>query len=334
MQRKILKIGITAGDPAGIGPEVALKAIHSIRDKSIIPVLIGRSAVFDHYYADMFKGYEPYHGAPAAGSLTGKRLVVDVPVDLPLPVPGNGGPDTGRESLAYFDRALDMWKAGEINAIVTGPVNKGNIEKTGVSFTGHTEYMAARIGSAEPFMMMFSRRYRVLLVTMHVPVSEISGQITVSHLLKTIRTGYDSIRSIDGVGVAMAIAGFDPHCGDDGAIGTFDKKITARAVRAAQKEGIPIEGPLAADTLFIPATWERYNLVIAHYHDQGLIPFKMLAFDDGVNVTLGLTAVRTSPDHGTAYDIAGKNLARHTSMTEAIRLAYRLAAHRGGVRTR
>lgn len=332
MQRKILKIGITAGDPAGIGPEVALKAIHSIRDKSIIPVLIGRRAVFEHYYGDMFQGYEPLDDA--SGSLTGRRLLVDVPVELPLPVPGAGGPGTGRESLAYFDRALDLWKAGQIDAIVTGPVNKGNIEKTGVSFTGHTEYMAGKIGTAEPFMMMFSRRYRVMLVTMHVPVSEISGQISVSHLLKTIRTGYDSIRSIDGVGVAMAIAGFDPHCGDDGAIGTVDTEITMRAVREAQKEGIPIEGPFAADTLFIPGTWERYNLVIAHYHDQGLIPFKMLAFDEGVNVTLGLTAVRTSPDHGTAYDIAGKNIARHSSMAEAIRLAYRLAAHRGSTQPR
>jgi 4-hydroxythreonine-4-phosphate dehydrogenase len=178
-------------------------------------------------------------------------------------------------------------------------------------------------------MMMFSLKYRVLLATTHIPVTRVTESITLEGLLNVIRVGYRSIRSIDGNVAKIAVAGLDPHCGDDGAIGVFDRDITRRAVQRAAGEGIPVFGPFAADTLFIPDTWERYNLVIAQYHDQGLIPFKMLAFNDGVNVTLGLSMIRTSVDHGTAFDIAGKNESRFTSMTEAIKLAKRLVLSQG-----
>ncbi len=328
MQREVLKLGVTAGDPAGIGPEVALKAINALTDKSIIPILIGRASALEKNYPDLFSGYEitgPCHGEPVPG----KKYLHDIPLDLPVPKPGAGTADTGKEALAYIDTAIDLWRAGGIDAVATAPVSKSLIEKSGVPFTGHTEYMAGRIGETNPLMMMYSEKYRVLLASTHVPVSGIMKGLGLERLLAVIRTGYDSIRSIDGGTVRLAIAGLDPHCGDDGAIGTFDRDVTSRAVSMARDEGIPIDGPFAADTLFIPAAWERYSLVVAHYHDQGLIPFKMLAFDEGVNVTLGLSMVRTSADHGTAFDIAGKNIARWSSMAEAIRLAQRLAAVRG-----
>ena len=257
-----------------------------------------------------------------------KKYLYDVHLDLPEPVPGRGSPETGREALACIDAALGLWSSGAIDAVVTGPVSKSLIDKSGVPFSGHTEYIAAKIGGGDPFMMMFSEKYRVLLASTHVPVSDIMRHIDHERLVKVIREGYDSISMIDGGDVKLAIAGLDPHCGDDGAIGTFDRDVTSHAVMSARGQGIPIEGPFAADTLFVPGTWERYNLVIAHYHDQGLIPFKMLAFDNGVNVTLGLPIVRTSVDHGTAFDIAGKNTARWSSMTEAILLAKRLAEKR------
>ncbi|OHD66694.1 MAG: 4-hydroxythreonine-4-phosphate dehydrogenase PdxA [Spirochaetes bacterium RBG_13_51_14] len=326
MRKGLLKIGITAGDPAGVGPEVALKAVNALRDDLIIPVLIGRKSVFQKNYPDIFSGYEAMTGTTGHAQLQpGKKYICDIPLDLPVPVPGNGSPETGREALAAIDAALDLWRSGAIEAMVTGPVSKSCIDKSGVRFTGHTEYIAGKIGEPDPFMMMYSERYRVLLATTHVPVSEITGLISRDRLLKVIRAGHASIRLIDGERVKLAIAGLDPHCGDDGAIGTFDRTVTASAVEEAQKEGIPIEGPFAADTLFMPGSWERYNLVIAQYHDQGLIPFKTLAFDEGVNVTLGLSIVRTSVDHGTAFDIAGTNTARWSSMMNAIRVAYSLA---------
>ncbi len=330
MQRKALKLGVTAGDPAGIGPEVALKAINALNDHSITPVLIGRASVFEKNYPDLFSEYEFLRSQHPVFQ-PGKKYLYDIPLDLPIPWPGAGSIDTGREALACIDAAIDLWRAGTIDAVVTAPVSKSLIEKTGVSFTGHTEYFAEKIGETNPLMMMFSEKYRVLLASTHVPVSGIVEGLGLGRLLTVIRNGHESIRSIDGGAVKLAIAGLDPHCGDDGAIGTFDRDITARAVSMARKEGIPIDGPFAADTLFIPAVWERYSLVIAQYHDQGLIPFKMLAFDEGVNVTLGLSMVRTSVDHGTAFDIAGKNIARWSSMTEAIRLAQRLASVRESI---
>jgi 4-hydroxythreonine-4-phosphate dehydrogenase len=325
LQREVLKLGVTAGDPAGIGPEVALKAINAFNDNSIIPILIGRAAVFEKNYPDLFSGYEI---ARDTGPVPGKKYIHDLPLNLPMPRPGAGTVDTGREALAGIDAAMELWRNRFIDAMVTAPVSKSLIEKTGIHFTGHTEYIAEKIGEPDPLMMMFSGKYRVLLASTHVPVSGIMGRLGLERLLAVIRNGYHSIRSIDGGSVKLAIAGLDPHCGDDGAIGTFDRDVTSRAVAMARNEGIPIDGPFAADTLFIPSVWERYSLVIAHYHDQGLIPFKMLAFDEGVNVTLGLSIVRTSVDHGTAFDIAGKNIARWSSMTEAMKLAARLALAR------
>ncbi|MBN2160630.1 MAG: 4-hydroxythreonine-4-phosphate dehydrogenase PdxA [Spirochaetes bacterium] len=327
MQREALKIGITAGDPAGIGPEVALKAINKLRDKTIIPVLIVRKKALEKNYPRLFSGYDELG---AGTPVPGKKYLHDIQLDLPIPRPGRGGPETGREALACIDACIALWKAGDIGAIVTGPVSKQYIEKTGVPFTGHTEYIAEKIGERGPLMMMYSQKYRVLLVSTHVPVSEIMGHVGRERLMDVMRAGCESIRAIDGGEVRLAVAGLDPHCGDDGAIGTYDRDVTLPAIRAAREQGIPVEGPFAADTLFIPSTWERYNLVIAQYHDQGLIPFKLLAFDEGVNVTLGLSIVRTSVDHGTAFDIAGKNIAQWRSMTEAIRLAQRLASVRAG----
>jgi len=328
LQREVLKIGITAGDPAGIGPEVALKAVNALNDNEIIPIVIGRRSAFQKNYPELFRDYVSANDLEPA--LSGKKYFYDIDISLPVPLPGVGSPETGRESLACVDAALDLWRSGAIDAVVTGPVSKSFIEKSGVPFSGHTEYIAAKIGGGDPFMMMFSEKYRVLLASTHVPVSDIMSHVGRERLLKVIGAGYESIRMIDGGDVKLAIAGLDPHCGDDGAIGTFDRDVTKNAVAAARGRGIPIEGPFAADTLFIPGTWERYNLLIAHYHDQGLVPFKMLAFDSGVNVTLGLPIVRTSVDHGTAYDIAGRNIARWSSMTEAIRLAKLLVKKRLG----
>ena len=319
-----LRAGITMGDPAGVGPEVALKAVNDLREtEGIIPLIIGRDAVLRELYGELAAGSEVVD-LDRCGEHRfepGKRYIVNVDAPYPLPRQGEGSARTGSESRLYIDAALGLWKRGVIDVLVTGPVNKGCIQKSGIEFTGHTEYIARALGEERPYMMMYSRDFRVLLVTTHIPVSTVPEAVTPDTVLAAIRAGHRAAMSIDGAPVRLAIAGLDPHCGDDGAIGGFDAAVTADAVKKARAEGIDIDGPYAADTLFIPRRWRSYNLVIAHYHDQGLIPFKVLAFDTGVNVTLGLSITRTSVDHGTGYDIAGKGLASHLSMLGAIRLA-------------
>ncbi len=332
MGRTSIRAGITLGDPAGIGPEVALKAAGDLRGRGVTPLIIGRFELAVLHYRKLIRGFERIgRGDPALSALSpGKKYFLDIESGLPVPTPGRGSAETGRESLSYVDEALALWRRRQIDVLVTGPVHKGFIEKSGCHFTGHTEYIARAIGERNPFMMMYSPRYRVLLVTTHIPVGEIAVSIDVEAILRTIRTGRRAVEAIDrdsGRPSRMAIAGLDPHCGDDGAIGLFDRDITAEAVRIARDEGIDVEGPYSADTLFLPDRWRGYGLVIAQYHDQGLIPFKMLAFDTGVNVTLGLSLVRTSVDHGTAFDIAGRGRARHESMRQAIALAARLALY-------
>jgi 4-hydroxythreonine-4-phosphate dehydrogenase len=315
-------LGITIGDPAGIGPEVTLKALTAARPPGIIPVVIARQAVLEEHYSELLAGFTVLSGTSQLQELvSGNSYLYDVDADWPMPSPGAGSVHTGAESKAYIDTAIDLVQSNDLNAMVTGPVNKGFIEKSGTPFTGHTEYIAERLRESHPVMMMYSRLYRVILVTTHLSLEAVSKRIDVEGIYRTIRTGHQALSFIDEGPVRMAIAGLDPHCGDDGTIGDFDNRYTTVAVERAREGGIDIEGPFAADTLFMPERWKQYNLVVAHYHDQGLIPFKMVAFRDGVNVTLGLSITRTSVDHGTAYDIAGKGIAHFSSMVEAIKLA-------------
>ncbi len=325
-QKKVLKIGITSGDPAGIGPEIIAKALNDLPDTSFVPVVIGSADFYRHYHNKFFRRFTLLSLHDKTDTPT-DEFFVDVPLESPMPEPGKGTPATGRESLRYIDAGLDLWEQGAIDALVTGPVSKGLIERSGTHFTGHTEYLAARTGG-DPFMMMFSEDYRVILATTHLPLSQVSSSVNRERILQVITAGNESIKAIDGAPVRLAVAGLDPHCGDDGAIGTFDRDVTAKAIEDARRAGIDVEGPFAADTLFMADRWKEHNLVIAQYHDQGLIPFKLLAFDRGVNVTLGLPLVRTSVDHGTAFNIAGKDRAGYSSMIEAIAVACRLVQGR------
>ncbi len=250
--RKIPDIGITLGDPAGIGPEVALRALGGIDRTKIRPVIIGRKSVMETHYRNLLP--EDLYSAPASGNSgfpENTPVFIDVECDYPVPEPGQGSVETGAESLLYIKAAIELWKAGRIDAITTGPVHKGFIEKSGTPFTGHTEYIAGYIGEPSPYMMMFSPRYRVLLATTHVPLSSAAGLVPRERLLDVIRIGYDSIRAIDGGDVRLAVTGFDPHCGDDGAIGDFDLRITAPAIAKARAGGIPVEGPFSAE----PSLW-------------------------------------------------------------------------------
>ena len=279
-----LCIGITLGDPAGVGPEVALRSFcESFSQRNFVPVLIGRLAVIKAHYPAFFSMLTVMDKA-AWDKPDLSKIYID------------GSVDTARESLACIDRSIELWAEGFIDAVVTGPVNKGLIEKSGTSFMGHTEYYAEKTGGT-PYMMMFSAQYRVLLVTTHIAVGTLMTHLNGEAFYRTIEAGHKALLHIDGSAPRIAVCGLDPHCGDHGAIGDFDDSVTAGAVQKARAAGINAEGPISADTLFMPDKWKKFQLAIACYHDQGLIPFKMLAFETGVNVTLGLDIIPALAAH-------------------------------------
>jgi 4-hydroxythreonine-4-phosphate dehydrogenase len=319
------KVAITIGDPAGIGPEVTLKALRDFETLPCIPLVICRVEVLQKFYQHLMPSWDVLDFDKVKSSTDiQKPTFINIHVDAPIPQPSCGSQLTGKESLAYIDAAIDLWKLKIINAMVTGPVNKSLVEKW-VPFIGHTEYIAQHIHEDNPRMLMYSGKYNVMLVTTHVPVFKLKDVIGYDVLLQTVHICQHSMGRIMKKKPKIAMCGLDPHCGDQGAIGNFDIDVTAKVIKDAQLKGIIIEGPFSADTIFIPQRWEHYDCVIAHYHDQGLIPFKMLAFDEGVNVTVGLSVIRTSVDHGTAFDIAGKYCAGYSSMKKAIELASLLA---------
>jgi 4-hydroxythreonine-4-phosphate dehydrogenase len=314
------------GDPAGIGPEVTCRAIPEILPllKKRALCVIGSRGVIEKRCPGFSQKLRTLRSpAELDSAAEGEVLLLDPEPDLPEPEAGKGTPETGAASLVYIDTALSLYRAGKAGGMVTGPVSKELICASGTPFTGHTEYIAGQTGG-EPLMMMFSPAYRVVLMTTHIPLERVPASLTSEKLEYCVREGLGAQARMDGERRPLAVAGLDPHAGDGGVIGTWDRDVARPVIERLRKEGLPVEGPLPADTLFMPGVWKRYGMVVAQYHDQGLVPFKALAFDLGVNVTLGLPLVRTSVDHGTAFDIAGKGTADHRSMVEAVLLALRL----------
>lgn len=325
MQIRKPVVAITIGDPAGIGPEVTLKALQDFATLPCIPLVICRVGVLQKYYTHLVPSWNILDlDQIKSTTIINNPSFININFDAPVPQPSCGTELTGKESLIYIDAAITLWKLRLINGMVTGPVNKSLVEKW-VPFIGHTEYIAKQVHEENPRMLMYSGKYNVMLVTTHVPVFKLKKMISYEVILKTIQICENSMSRIMRKKPRIAVCGLDPHCGDEGAIGSFDKEVTTKVIKDAQSKGIIIEGPYSADTIFIPDRWDKFDCVIAHYHDQGLIPFKMLAFDEGVNVTVGLSVVRTSVDHGTAFDIAGKDCAKFASMKKAIELASYLA---------
>ena len=303
-------IGITMGDPCGIGPEVAVKAIASdfVRER-VTPIVFGDKSVIEK-----------------AKTLVGTQLqfeVIDltnVPESLlksPTPTA-----EAGMASLKYIETAAAYALEGTVDAIVTAPINKQSIHLAKSPFPGHTELLMHLTGAENVVMMFDGGRFRVALVTIHVPLSKVPSLITIDGVFTTIDIVHSSLVRLCGIpNPRICVTGLNPHAGEGGAFGDEEVRCIEPAIQKALKRGIDVEGPMPADTLFYYAAQGRWDAVVAMYHDQGLIPFKMLSFDEGVNVTLGLPFVRTSPDHGTAFDIAWKGVANPTSMISAIKLA-------------
>jgi 4-hydroxythreonine-4-phosphate dehydrogenase len=323
------RIGIALGDVTGIGPEVTLKALAAelprgearyvvIGDVSCVQAVAGRHAR-GLAFQDYAEGKEP--------SLL--SICQPLPVSLPKAL-APGAPEAARAAVTWVQAGAELCLRGALDALVTAPVNKEAIVRAGIPFVGQTELLAQRAHASRTAMMLLGqddrgRWLRVALATTHVAVKSVADHLTKEKILMVIELAAQACRDLALPRARVAVCGLNPHAGEGGHIGNEEQTTIAPAVQAAQQEGIDVVGPLSADALFYYAYRGDYDAVVAMFHDQGLAPLKMVAFEQGVNWTLGLPFIRTSPDHGTAYDIAGQGKANPSSMLAAIRLAKQLA---------
>lgn len=323
MNKNALPLGITLGDPAGVGPEIICKALAAMdpleRQRMVV---IGDISVLAA--AARIVGTDLMFGD--AGSGNGRVAVEQVGIEGPPPAIGKIDPRCGDAAFRFIARAVELAQAGEIGCIVTAPINKEALNLAGHHYDGHTGMLAALTGAKSSFMLLASERLSVVHVSTHVSLQTAIARATTERVLATIRIGDRHLRRIGYGAPRIAVAGLNPHCGEHGLFGTEDDDRIAPAVAAARKEGINVVGPVPPDTVFQRAYSGAFDLVVAQYHDQGHIPMKLVAFDTGVNVSLGLPIDRTSVDHGTAFDIAGTGRANHVNMLAAIAYAQRLAA--------
>ncbi|MDD2850279.1 MAG: 4-hydroxythreonine-4-phosphate dehydrogenase PdxA [Desulfuromonadaceae bacterium] len=328
LQRPI--IAITMGDPSGIGPEIIIKALHSpeIRDLCL-PMVIGDRLALERASAVCASALKVYEVAAPEEVRTAPEGTIPL---LPLShltetdmAYGKPSKAAGDAVYRYICCAAQLCLSGQAAAMATAPISKEAMHRAGHDYPGHTELLAELCGSDDFVMMLAGDVLRVSLVTIHEALQNVTRLVTYAQVFKTIRITADGIARLTGIAAPkLAVLALNPHCGEGGKFGTEETEIIEPAITAAQQEGINAVGPLSADTLFHFAQQGAYDGVVAMYHDQGLIPLKMLHFDDAVNITLGLPIIRTSVDHGTAYNLAGKGTASEKSLLEAIRMAARL----------
>lgn len=283
------RVALTAGDPAGIGPEIAVKAAADPRVRAVCDPIV---------YAP--PGSEAFR-------------------------PGHLDARAGRAAYDLIVRAVEDARAGVVDAIATAPVNKEAFRLAGLDWSGHTDLLAHLTGAPRVAMMFHSDVLRVVLATVHIPLAEVPRAITRQSMAATIRLVWNELPRFGYARPRIVVAGLNPHAGEHGLFGREEEETIAPAIADCRTEGVDVVGPLPGDTVFVRATRGEFDVVIACYHDQGLIPVKLLAFGQAVNVTLGLPIIRTSVDHGTAFDIAGQGIADAGSMVAAVRLAARLA---------
>ena len=326
-------IAITMGDPVGIGPEIIPKAlVESAIYEVCRPLILGDVAVIMAAGERLNTGFQ-IHGieSPEAGFYQHGTMDVIGLSDLDLSRLEHGHPtrETGSAMVAYINRAIDWALQRRVQGLATCPINKFALRMAGVEFDGHTELLAERTRTLDYVMMLAGTRLRVALVTIHLPLAQVPGKLTIESVFKTIQITDDALRGNFGIPKPrLAVAALNPHAGEEGLFGDEESRIISPAVHRAGQEGIDVSGPHPADTLFHRALKGEWDAVVCMYHDQGLIPFKMVHFSDGVNVTLGLPIIRTSVDHGTAYDIAGTGMADPGSLVAAIKMAAELSGNR------
>ncbi len=327
-------IGITIGDINGIGPEVIIKALNDHRMLSFFtPVIYGSTKAIS-YYKKAFElddfNYTHYRDNKF---LFNKVNVVNCWDEMIEINAGTVTPEVGAASFMALKMAVEHLKEGKIDAVVTAPINKNNIQSDDFKFAGHTEYFTESFNSKDSLMFLTSKDLRVGVVTGHIPLKEVSQKITKELIQKKLSIMEHSLKHDFGIAKPkIAVMGLNPHAGEEGLLGDEDHNVIKPAIEELRNKGKLIFGPYPADGFFGKGEYKKFDAILAMYHDQGLIPFKTLAFDNGVNFTAGLPIIRTSPDHGTAYDIAGKNQASEQSMREAIYLAYDIYKNRSEAR--
>ena len=321
MSNKNRPIVITCGDPAGVGPEVAVSAWEALKDEIPICILI------DPDFLPKNIDIKILDQAPRVSDIEKKALTVIRHKFAENRVPGKPNPKNAEATIAAVERGVHFIKNGQCSAICTMPISK-SILKNGAnfSFPGHTEYLA-HLDEKNTFGMMLVNKYlRVVPATIHIPIKDITKYLTAELLEKTIKTTHQELTSRFSISnPSIWISGLNPHAGEAGTIGDEEQKFIIPVIRKLQSEGFNLLGPISADTMFYRKKRHRFDAAVCMYHDQALIPIKTLDFHSSVNLTIGLSFIRTSPDHGTAFDIAGKNLANPTSTIEAIKLAWNLS---------
>jgi 4-hydroxythreonine-4-phosphate dehydrogenase len=319
-------IGITMGDPTGIGPEIIVKALSMEEPfQACRPVVFGDREVLSRAIRiqNLSATLEVIDKIPKDGYLPEKIFLLPVS-RLDITSVHFGQPDRacGEAMVKYIEEAVKRVMKKELNAITTCPINKQAMNSAGTSFPGHTELLAHLSQSSPVAMMFLGSKWKIVLVTTHLPLKDISKWITANRILSTIRLTDEGMKKYFGTAhPKMAVLGLNPHCGEDGLLGEEEKREILPAIEEAKSLGMDVEGPFPADSFFNLSGRTAFDAVISMYHDQGLIPVKMFGFREAVNFTLGLPFIRTSVDHGTAYDIAGKGLADPANLVKAISTA-------------
>lgn len=325
------KIGITLGDLNGIGPEVIIKALGDNRILQMVtPVVYGSSKVLSFYRKQLNLEDFNYSHVKNKGQFFPKSInVVNCWEEVIEINPGKPSKESAKGALLSLKKAIEEAKESVIDAVVTGPIDKSTIHGDEFPFRGHTEYLTHEFQATETLMLMTGHDLRVGLVTEHVPLKDVTRLITKERVELKIRLLELALKKDFNISKPkIAVLGLNPHAGDDGLLGDEEINVIKPVIIDLKNKGKLIFGPYPADGFFAAGQHKKYDGIIAMYHDQGLIAFKTLAFDTGVNYTAGLPIVRTSPDHGTAYNIAGKNLADESSLRQAIYLAADIVKHR------
>ena len=327
-----LVVGITQGDSNGIGYEVIIKSLADPRIlDSFTPVVYGSSKLLGFYRKTLHNIEQlDVNVIPSAADARQRKInLVNCLPDNVYAEPGQSTPEAAKSAISALKAAVKDLKAGQIDVLVTAPINKRAMNAQGFSNTGHTEYLQQEFGTEDVTMIMVSEQLKVGVVTGHIPLRDVPGSITKEKILGKLRIMKASLERDFGIpDPKIAVLGLNPHCGDGGLLGDEEQSIILPAVQEATREGIQAFGPYSPDGFFSLGNYGRFDATLAMYHDQGLAPFKAIAFSDGVNYTAGLPVVRTSPDHGTAYEMAGRDEADPHSMMSAIYTAIDIFRHR------
>jgi 4-hydroxythreonine-4-phosphate dehydrogenase len=331
-RRSLPRIAITMGDPAGIGPEVVLKAVAEEEiQRACIPIIIGDAQLLAHTARtlDLQSGYDIVRkGEPIPEQLS-EPIIFHLDNINGFIEPGIESGAAGKAAGGYIEAAVELCAAGSVDAIATAPINKRSLFLGGYSFPGHTEFLAHLTGSEEYAMAFVAANLRIVLISTHVPLAEAIRLVEKDRISRTINLTHRELKRWGIDRPRLAVAALNPHGAEGGLFGMEEAAEIAPAIEACRVDEIDVQGPFSADTVFLRASRGEFDAVVSCYHDQAMIPVKCLSFGEAVNVTLGLPFIRTSVDHGTAFDIAGKGLAEHSSMIAAIKLAAELSTRSG-----